>query len=74
MQRPPPYVSPKEVAENRARMRRFFYGLAVTVPAVMMLMALGYSDQAPAWLRTATEKIDAVFFYPVLRLIAFLAG
>ncbi len=70
----PRYVSPKERAENRARWRRFFYGTAVALPVVAVLMLFGYSDQAPAWLRAATENVDAAFGYPVLRLIAWMAG
>jgi hypothetical protein len=70
----PRYVSPKERAENRARWRRFFYGAAVALPVVIMLMLFGYSDQAPHWLRAATEMLDAYFGYPVLRLIALITG
>jgi hypothetical protein len=70
----PRYVSPKERAENRARWRRFFFGTAAVLAVVVMLMLYGYSDQAPAWLRVATENVDAMFGYPVLRLIALIAG
>ncbi len=70
----PRYVSPKERAENRARWRRFFYGTAVVLAVVVMLMLYGYSDQAPHWLRAATENVDAVFDYPLLRLIALITG
>jgi len=70
----PRYVSPKERAENRARWRRFFYGAAAALPVMVMLMLFGYSDQAPAWLRAATEYVDAVFDYPMLRLIAVITG
>ncbi len=70
----PHYVSPQELAENHARWRRFFYGAAVVLAVVVMLMLFGYTDQAPHWLRSATEMIDAEFGYPVLRLIAWMAG
>jgi len=70
----PRYVSPKERAENRARWRRFFYGTAVVLAVVVMLMLYGYSDQAPHWLRAATENVDAAFDYPMLRLIALITG
>jgi hypothetical protein len=70
----PRYVSPRERAENRARWRRFFYGAAVALPLIVMLMLFGYSDQAPAWLRNVTAELDAVFGFPVLRLIALIAG
>jgi hypothetical protein len=70
----PRYVSPKEKAENRARWRRSFYWTAVALPVIVTLMLFGYSDQAPHWLRAATENLDALFNYPVLRLIAWMAG
>jgi hypothetical protein len=40
----PRYVSPKEQAENRARLMRFAYGAAVAIPAIVALMMFGYSD------------------------------
>jgi hypothetical protein len=70
----PRYVSPKERAENRARWRRFFYGTAAVLAVVVALMLYGYTDQAPAWLRAATENVDAMFGYPVLQLVALIAG
>jgi hypothetical protein len=70
----PRYVSPKERAENRARWRRFLYWTAAVLASMVMLMLYGYSDQAPGVLRAATENFDAVFGYPVLRLIALIAG
>ena len=70
----PRYVSPKEKAETRARWRWFLYGVAVALPVLLTLMLFGYSDQAPAALRAATENLDAVFGYPVLRLIALIAS
>jgi hypothetical protein len=70
----PRYVSPKEQVENRARWRRLFYGTAAGLAVVLVLMLFGYSDQAPHWLRAATEALDAEFGYPVLRLIAWIAG
>jgi hypothetical protein len=70
----PLYVTPKEKAERRAYYRRFAYWTAVVLPLVIMLMLIGYSDQAPSWLRTATEALDAMFGYPLLRVIALIAG
>ena len=67
----PHYVSPKEKAQARAQRLRFLYWLAVAVPVIITIMLFGYTDQAPAGLRAATESIDAVFGYPVLRLIAW---
>ncbi len=68
----PRYVSPKEKAQSRAERLRFLYWFAVAVPVVLLVMLFGYTDQAPAGLRTATEQFDAFFGYPVLRLIALI--
>ena len=70
----PRYVSPKERAENRARWLRFAYGMAVAVPATVALMMFGYSDQAPAWLRSFTVSLDKAFGSPVISLIQKVLG
>jgi hypothetical protein len=70
----PRYVSPKERAENRARWIRFGYWIAVAIPATIALIMFGYSDQAPAWLRSLGVNLDAMFGFPVLWLIKTLAA
>lgn len=70
----PRYVSPREQAEKRARWKRFFYWVVVALPLIFVAMAIGYSDQMPAGVRAATERLDAFFGYPVLRLIALIMG
>ena len=70
----PPYISPKQRAENRARWIRIGYWTAVTIPAAIALMMFGYSDQAPAWLRGLTINLDALFGFPVLWLIKLVAA
>lgn len=65
----PRYISPKERAETRARWLRFGYGVAVAIPALVALVMVGYSDQAPAWLRNLTVALDGTFGFPVLWLI-----
>lgn len=65
----PRYVSPKERAENRTRWMRFVYWVAVAIPATVALMMFGYSDQAPAWLRSFTVNLDRAFGFPLLSLI-----
>jgi len=70
----PRYVSPKERAENRARYWRFAYWIVVALPLVFVAMTIGYSDQMPAGVQAATERLDAAFGYPVLRLIALIMG
>ena len=70
----PHYISPKERAENRARWVRFASWTVVAIPAVIMLMLFGYSDQAPAWLQEITVNLDAAFGFPVLWLIKLVAA
>jgi hypothetical protein len=68
------YISPKERAENRARIRALLYWSAVVIPATMALIMFGYSDQAPAWLREFTVSLDATFGFPILWLIKLVAA
>ncbi len=70
----PRYVSPKERAENRARIRAWLYWTAVAIPAVVVLVMFGYSDQAPLWLSGVTIRLDATFGFPVLWLIKLVAA
>ncbi|MBI3704622.1 MAG: hypothetical protein HY244_12455 [Rhizobiales bacterium] len=69
-----PYISPKERAQNRARWIRIAYWTAVTIPVLVGLTMVGYSDQAPAWLRAFTVNLDALFGFPVLWLIKLIAA
>ena len=68
------YISPKERAENRARIRAWLYWTAVTIPALIALIMFGYSDQAPEWLRNFTASVDATFDFPILWLIKLMAA
>jgi hypothetical protein len=68
----PHYVTPKQKAETRAQRLRFLYWAALALPVAITVMLIGYTDQAPRWLRAATENVDAVFGYPVLRLVAWI--
>ena len=70
----PPYVSPKQRAENRARWIRIAYWTAVTIPAAIALTMFGYSDQSPTWLRAIAVNLDAFFGFPVLWLIKLVAA
>jgi hypothetical protein len=71
----PPKVppTPKQAAALRAQRiamaLRALIWLAALVPIVGMLMAYGYSDQAPAFLRGATVAIDGFLGRPVWALI-----
>ncbi len=70
----PKYVSPKEAAQNRARLRARLYWVALGLPVLFALLVFGYSDQAPAFLRTVTTTIDRAFGYPILALISAIAS
>ena len=70
----PPYVSPQERAEQRARVRRFIYGVAIGLPLLFAIVMFGYSDQAPHWVRVFAVNVDAFFGQPVLSLIKARAG
>ena len=71
---PPRYVSPQERAELRTRLRRFWYGVAIVLPLLFLVVLVGYSDQAPHWLRVFAVNVDAFFGQPVLSLIRAKAG
>ena len=70
----PPYASPKERAEQRARVLRFVYGVAIGLPLLFAIVMYGYSDQAPHWIRVFAVNVDAFFGQPVLSLIKARAG
>jgi hypothetical protein len=65
----PKYVSPKQAAEDRARRRAALYGIVLVIPLIFMLLIFGYSDQAPAALRSATITLDQTLGYPIARLL-----
>jgi hypothetical protein len=65
----PKYISPKHAAEDRARRRAAIYWIVVAIPAIFLLLLFGYSDQAPAVLRSATITLDQTFGYPIARFL-----
>ncbi len=65
----PKYVSPKQAAEDRAWRRAALYWIALAIPLIFMLLLFGYSDQAPAALRSATIALDQTFDYPIARFL-----
>ena len=71
---PPRYVSPQERAEQRARVLRFLFGVAIGLPLLFAIVMFGYSDQAPHWVRVFAVNVDAFFGQPVLTLIKARAG
>jgi hypothetical protein len=70
----PRYVSPQERAEQRARIRRFIFGVAIAVPLLFAFVMYGYSDQAPQWVRVVAVNVDAFFGQPVLWFIKARMG
>ena len=71
---PPRIPNPKKDAERRAQMWsaaiRWLLWLVAIPPVLFALMAYGYSDQAPAWLRGFTVSFDGMLGQPVWTLIA----
>ena len=69
-------VTPQEAAENRARLRArvwsSLFWTAVFLPLLVALMAYGYSDQAPASLRSLTIMLDGWFGYPLGKFLKVL--
>ena len=70
----PRYVSPQERAEQRARILRFVFGVAIALPLLFAVVMFGYSDQAPHWIRVFAINVDAFFGQPVLALIKARGG
>jgi hypothetical protein len=65
----PKYVSPKQADEDRARRRAALYWIVLAIPLIFMLLLFGYSDQAPAALRSITITLDQTFGYPIARFL-----
>jgi hypothetical protein len=65
----PKYVSPEQAARDRARRRATLYGILLALPLTFAVLAFGYSDQAPAPLRSAVIAIDKSFGYPIARFL-----
>jgi hypothetical protein len=70
----PKYVSPEQAARDRSRLRSRLYWLAVGIPVAFVILAFGYSDQAPDALRTVTITLDRSLGYPILNLISAIAS
>jgi len=70
----PKYVSPKQAAEDRARLRSTLFWIAIAVPLAVALLMFGYSDQAPSFLRSMTMSIDGALGYPILTLLGAMVS
>jgi hypothetical protein len=66
----PKYVSPREAAERKARLRQRLLWTAIALPLVFFFFVYGYSDQAPAPLRNAIIAFDRAMGFPIAWLIS----
>ena len=64
---PPP--DPKQIAETQRRMIKATLWIIAIPLLVFVLMAFGYSDAAPAFLRSFTIQLDALFGSPVWSIL-----
>ena len=64
---PPP--TPKQIAESQRRMIKVLIWTVAVPLLVFVLMAYGYSDAAPAFLRNFTIQLDALFGSPVWSIL-----
>lgn len=64
---PPP--DPKQVADSQRRIIMALIWIVAIPPLIFVIMAFGYSDAAPAFLRTFTIQFDALFGSPVWSLL-----
>jgi hypothetical protein len=66
---PPKIPGSRHAKEHRANIISGIVWLAVIPPVLFAVMAFGYSDQAPAFLRDLTVQLDTLFGQPVWWLI-----
>ena len=64
---PPP--DPKQIAESQARLMKATLWIIAIPLLIFVVMAFGYSDAAPAFLRTLTIQLDALFGSPVWSIL-----
>ncbi|HEY8267463.1 MAG TPA: hypothetical protein VIG34_02235 [Xanthobacteraceae bacterium] len=64
---PPP--DPKQIAESQTRLIKAMLWIIAIPLLVFVIMAFGYSDAAPAFLRTLTIQLDALFGSPVWSIL-----
>lgn len=70
----PKYVRPDDAAQSRAQMKRRLIWIAIAVPVVLLFLAFGYSDQAPAFLRSSIIAVDRTLGYPIIGLLSMIIG
>ena len=64
-----PPKTPQQAKAQRASLISGILWLLAIPPVLFAIMAFGYSDQAPAFLRSVTVQLDAMFGGPVWWLI-----
>ena len=64
---PPP--TPKQIAESQTRLMKATLWIIAIPLLAFVLMAFGYSDAAPAFLRTLTIQFDALLGSPVWSIL-----
>ena len=70
----PKYVRPEDAEKSRAQMKRRLISVSIAVPVIFMLLAIGYSDQAPAFVRNSIVAIDRALGYPIIGLLSKVFG
>ena len=68
------YVRPEDAAQSRAQMIRRLIWVAAAIPIAFAFLAYGYSDQAPAGLRSAIITFDRSLGYPIIGLLSMIFG
>ena len=66
---PPKIPGSRQAKEYRANVMSGLLWLLAIPPLLFAVMAFGYSDQAPAFLRSFTVQLDTLFGQPVWSLI-----
>jgi hypothetical protein len=64
-----PPKTPQQKKQDRANIITGLLWLLAIPPVLFAIMAFGYSDQAPAFLRALTLQLDGLFGQPVWSLI-----
>jgi hypothetical protein len=64
-----PPKTPQQAKAHRANIISGILWLLAIPPVLFAIIAFGYSDQAPAFLRSVTVQLDAMFGGPVWWLI-----
>jgi hypothetical protein len=68
----PPYETPEQKARRRAERNTRLLWVAISIPVVIVILAYGYSDQAPAFLRDGVRAMDRSMGYPILYVLSWL--